>query len=115
MLNATWAIKIVSRPVSSLIDKKNDSDAAPTTMAGAAMSANTMALIGPLPQNRNRPSASATGVPTMTEMSEESVATSREIKKAWVRPLTCVRFWYQYVVKPFHANVMRLVGALLKL
>lgn len=51
----------------------------------------------------------------MTEMSDERIATSNEIRKACVRPFTWVRLRYQYVVKPFHANVMRLVGALLKL
>src|ERR1700689_5540858 len=115
MLNATCAINMVIRPVSRLIDRKNEREAAPTTIAGAAMSANTMALMGPLPQKRNRPSARATGVPTITEMSDESIANSSEIKKACVRPLTCVRLRYQYVVKPFQAKVMRLVGALLKL
>ena len=90
-----WAIRIVNKPVSRLIERKNESDAAPTTIAGAAMSAKTIELMSPLPQKRYRPSAIDKGVPTMTDTTAEMTATSSEVTNAWLSPSTCVRLRYQ--------------------
>jgi hypothetical protein len=46
MLNATWAMRIVTRPRAILSEMKNESSEAPTTTDGAAMSRKIVPSIG---------------------------------------------------------------------
>ena len=88
-------MRMVPSPIGMFSAMKNDSSEAPTTTEGAAMSVNTSRSDTALPRNRQRPIASAIGVPSSTAIAVLPTAISSECHSAAVRSAMPSAWAYQ--------------------